>query len=263
MRSRSLLGQRLLCAVAVCELHLKGGGLPGVSPGGEDAARLLPLRPGAETSTRLRRLLQPRAPCPPWVQGQRGQRGQQTLQQGERGASGAVGGTGPPRPHRGGGGSQRDGAPEAPQTGRREPAGRDAADPWREEAVAPERPWRRPVGADTRGRARLRSRVAVDVRVGPVVWLGRGRLQQGVRGHLGARCGESTVKRPTLGPTGSPGVAVSARARGDRFCKDMGPARHLGVGRFFLRSRGAACEAVFGKCEDPEGRPSWQGSRLG
>lgn len=129
--------------------------------------------------------------------------------------------------------------------------------------MAPERPWRCPAGADTRRRARLRSRVAVDVCVGPVVWLGRGRLQHRARGHLGARCGESTVNRPTLWPTGSPGVAVSARARGDRFCKDMGPARHLGVGRFFLRSRGAACEAVFGKCEDPEGRPSWQGSRLG
>lgn len=254
MRTRPLLGQRLLCAVAARELHLKGGGFPaapwrgpGVSPGGEDATRLLPPRPGAETSTRLRRLLQPRAPCPPRVQGQRGQRGQQTRQQGERGASGAVGGTGPPRPHRRGGGSQRDGMPPPLEGGSGGPRAALAV----------------PCGCGTRRRARLRSRVAVDVCVGPVVWLGRGRLQHRARGHLGARCGESTVNRPTLWPTGSPGVAVSARARGDCFCKDMGPARHLGVGRFFLRSRGAACEAVFGKCEDPEGRPSWQGSRLG
>ena len=68
--TRSLLGRGLLCAVLIRQRHLKGGGLPagprrgpGVSPGGEDAARLLlqqlPPRPGGETSARLRRLLQP------------------------------------------------------------------------------------------------------------------------------------------------------------------------------------------------------------
>ena len=156
MCTRSLLGQRLLCAVAIPELPLKGRGLPavprpgpGVSPGGEDTAQLLlrlPPRPGAETSTRLRRPFQPRAPCPPGGQGQRGQCGQRGQRDGASGGNavrvasrrdGAPGPLrgggsqrdGPPRPHIRGGGSSGTRPPRPHRGGGGSPAGRGCRSP--------------------------------------------------------------------------------------------------------------------------------------
>ena len=128
--------------------------------------------------------------------------------------------------------------PRAPQR-RREPAGRGcrspldggSGGPWREEAVAPERPCCRPAGAGTRSRAEpgLRSRVSGDVRVGPAVWLSRGRLQQGVRGPR-----QGPARRGHGGPTlhSAERLALGSsfgKSKGDRFCTDTGQARHLGV----------------------------------
>ena len=152
---------------------------------------------------RLRRPLQPLAPCPPRGQGQRGQCGQRGQRDGAsrgnavrvaqsagRGPKAPQGrrepsGTRPPRPHRREGGSPAGRGPRGPTEEAGAPWDGDAEAPWREEAVAPQRPCCRPAGAGTRSRAEpgLRSRVSDgDVRVGPVVWLSRGRLQQGVRG---------------------------------------------------------------------------------
>ena len=227
----------------------------------------LPPRPGAETSTRLRRPFQPRAPCPPGGQGQRGQCGQRGQRDGASGGNAVrvaqSAGRGPRAPQRRREPAGR--APEAPQKRRREPSGTgprgpteekagaprdgDAEGPWREEAVAPERPCCRPAGAGRRSRAEpgLRSRVSCgDVRVGPAVWLSRGRLQQGVRGPP-----QGPVRRGHGGPTLH---SAERLALGSSFGKSEGrPLLHghgagpaPGGSRFFLRRRGAACEAAFG-----------------
>ena len=229
---------------------------PGVSPGGEDTARLLlrlPPRPGAETSTRLRRPFQPRAPRPPGGQGQRGQCGQRGQRDGASGGN-AVRVA-----------SRRDAAPEAPQR-TREPAGRGcrspldggSGGPWREEAVAPERPCCRPAGAGTRSRAEpgLRSRVSGDVRVGPAVWLSRGRLQQGVRGPR-----QGPARRGHGGPTlhSAERLALGSsfgKSKGDRFCTDTGQARHLGV--LPEKERGSVRGGIR-KLKTPKGAPAGRG----
>ena len=97
--------------------------------------------------------------------------------------------------------------------------------------MAPERPCCRPAGAGTRSRAEpgLRSRVSGDVRVGPAVWLSRGRLQQGVRGPR-----QGPARRGHGGPTlhSAERLALGSsfgKSKGDRFCTDTGQARHLGV----------------------------------
>lgn len=136
MCTRSLLGQGLLCAVAVPELHLKGRGLPavpwrgpGVSLGGEDVARLL-LRAAAAAAGSGDQHAAPAAPPAPsavpapgsgTARSVRRVRTARRRQQGECSKSGAVGGTGPQGPS-GEAGAQRDAAPEAPQK-RREPRG--------------------------------------------------------------------------------------------------------------------------------------------
>lgn len=169
----------------------------------------------------------------------------QSAGRGPRGPSEEAGasGTGPRGPTLEEAGAQRDG---------------DAEGPWREEAVAPERPCCRPAGAGTRSRAEpgLRSRVSGDVRVGPAVWLSRGRLQQGVRGPR-----QGPARRGHGGPTlhSAERLALGSsfgKSKGDRFCTDTGQARHLGV--LPEKERGSVRGGIR-KLKTPKGAPAGRG----
>lgn len=181
----------------------------GVQSGEERAPRLLPPRPGAETSTRLRRLLQPRRRAARVPGTKRGQRGQQARASRRRGASGAVGGTGP----------------RGAQTGS-EASGAGMPPPLEGRSGGPRRrPWRCPA-VEPAGSPAAEPRCRGRVRKGR--WSGSAEAAARSEGHLGRPVRrESTVNRPTLWPTGSPGVAVSAN-RGP-LCRDMGPTGTWGL----------------------------------